>query len=207
VFITCDFIALLLQAAGGAIASIAKTQSVDNIGKDIMVTGVAWQVFSLALFATLCGEYALRVRNTSQVVLNPTFEELRNSRKFKAFLCALGVATLTIFTRSVFRCAELSGGFRGPLANQEVTFMILEGAMISIAVTSLTVCHPGLVFKDAWHTANWSMRNNDAQAAAEEKLETNISPLDYIQDVEAADLGTAETVSYESVRAGRPPST
>ena len=206
-FIICDFIALLLQAAGGAIASIATTQSVDNIGKDIMVTGVAWQVFSLALFAILCCEYAWRVRNASQVGLNPTFEELRNSRKFKAFLCALGVATLTIFTRSVFRCAELSGGFHGPLANQEVTFMILEGAMISIAVISLTVCHPGVVFKDAWHTADWSTRKNKAQAAAGEKLEQHISPPDYTQDLEAADLGTAETVSYKSVRAGRPPST
>jgi hypothetical protein len=172
-----------------------------------MVTGVAWQVFSLALFATLCGDYALRVTNASQIVLNPTFEELRNSRRFKAFLYALGLATLTIFTRSVFRCTELSGGFHGPLANQEVTFMILEGAMISIAIISLTVCHPGLVFKNAWHTADWSIRKNNAQAAAEEKLEQNISPPDYAQDVEAADLGTAETVSYESVRAGRPPST
>ena len=179
----------------------------DNIGKDIMVTGVAWQVFSLALFAILCGEYALKVRNASHIVLNPTFKGLRNSRRFKAFLCALGLATLTIFTRSVFRCAELSGGFHGPLANQEVTFMILEGAMISIAVISLTVCHPGLVFKNAWHTADWSMRKSNDRAAAEEKLKQNISPPDYAQDVEATDLGTAETVSYESVRAGRSPST
>ena len=85
--------------------------------------------------------------------------------------------------------------------------MILEGAMISLAVISLTIFHPGLVFKDAWHTADWSMRKNKAQAAADEKLEQKMTPPDYTQDVEAADLGTAETVSYENVRAGRPPST
>lgn len=178
----------------------------DNTGKDIMVTGVAWQVFSLALFATFCGKYAWGVTNASKMELNQNFEYLRNSRMFKAFLCTLGVATLTIFIRSVFRCAELSGGFHGPLANQEVTFMILEGGMISIAVISLTVFHPGLVFKEAWHTAEWSLRKNKG-TVADEKFERTISPPDYTADLETAELGTAETVSYESVRAGRPPST
>lgn len=55
-----------------------------------------------------------------------------------------------IFIRSCFRVAELQGGFGGALANQEVTFMILEGAMIIIASIALTVMHPGTIFKEAW---------------------------------------------------------
>lgn len=54
--------------------------------------------------------------------------------------------------------AELSGGFHSKLANDEVTFMILEGAMIIIAVAALTVTHPCFAFGSAWGEATWSLR-------------------------------------------------
>jgi hypothetical protein len=71
----------------------------------------------------------------------------------------LPIATTTIFVRSVFRVAELSGGFHGKLANQEITFMVLEGAMIIVAVVILTVLHPLFAFGSAWTDAGWSFRS------------------------------------------------
>ena len=123
-----------------------------------MVAGVAWQVFSLALFSAVCLDFARRVRRTSNTEMNPSFAEFRDSKKFKLFLFSLAAATLAIFTRCVFRVAELSGGFHGRLATQEVTFMILEGAMICIAVVCLTVFHPGWIFGQDWKVAAWSLR-------------------------------------------------
>jgi hypothetical protein len=70
----------------------------------------------------------------------------------------LGIATITIFIRSVYRVAELSNGFHGKLANQEITFMILEGAMIIIGVTAITIMHPHFAFGGAWGEAAWSLR-------------------------------------------------
>lgn len=171
VFIGFDFISLLLQAAGGGIASTANTVHMDNIGKNIMVAGVGWQVFSLLLFSTLCADFARRVKKASALEMNPQFTEFRASRKFKAFLAGLVAATLTIFIRSVFRCAELSGGFHGKLANQEITFMILEGAMICVAVICLTIFHPGLIFGKAWNLAGWNIRG---KAARTEKNEYDV---------------------------------
>ena len=159
IFIGCDFLSLLLQAAGGGIAASANTVSLDNVGKNIMVAGVAWQVASLALFVVLCLDFSQRIRKASETEMNPTFARFRASTKFKLFLCGLAAATLTIFTRSVFRCAELSGGFRGRLANQQISFMILEGAMICIAVVCLTIFHPGLVFGEIWQVAAWNIRH------------------------------------------------
>jgi hypothetical protein len=164
-FITCDFIALLLQAAGGGIASGANTTSTDKIGKDIMVAGVSWQVFSLALFAVLCADYAWKLRKAGHADMNPNCDDLRRSLYFRLFLWALGAATLAIFVRSVFRCAELSQGFKGKLANQQITFMVLEGAMIVIAVVLLTLFHPGRVFRHAWNELSWSLRSKEAQAS------------------------------------------
>ena len=130
------------------------------MGINIMVAGVSWQVASLAFFAILCAEFAWRVRQNGEHARNqsPDFISLRHSFFFKAFIFALGVATLTIFIRSLFRCAELSAGFHGALANNELTFMVLEGAMIIIAVSFLTVFHPGLSFQGKWNDAGWNLR-------------------------------------------------
>lgn len=61
--------------------------------------------------------------------------------------------------RCVFRVAELQSGFSGDLANNETLFMVLEGPMIIIAVTALTVFHPGLAFSGEWNDASWSFRS------------------------------------------------
>lgn len=65
---------------------------------------------------------------------------------------------MAIFIRSIFRVAELSEGFDGKLANDEATFMILEGAMIIIGVTAITVMHPCFAFGNDWSAATWSLR-------------------------------------------------
>jgi hypothetical protein len=39
-------------------------------------------------------------------------------------------------------------------------FMILEGAMISIATICLTVLHPAVCFQGAWHEANFNLRSS-----------------------------------------------
>ena len=67
---------------------------------------------------------------------------------------ALGIALLAIYVRSVYRVAELSEGFDGKIANYEIPYMILEGAMIIIASTLLTISHPALVFGDIWRQAS-----------------------------------------------------
>ncbi|OOF89857.1 hypothetical protein ASPCADRAFT_519604 [Aspergillus carbonarius ITEM 5010] len=155
VFVLCDLISLILQAAGGAITSIADADQADlaQSGVNIMIAGLASQVASLVLFMGLCLDYAWRVRKNS-CDLNPDvhMRDLRDSFIWKAFLGA----TLAIFIRSVFRVAELKGGFHSALANDEVDFMILEGAMIVIAILSLTALHPGVCFDGLWDQTKWN---------------------------------------------------
>jgi hypothetical protein len=69
IFVTADVISLLLQAAGGAIASIAakahpRTKAEKEMGDhgvNIMVAGLAFQVVSLCVFLGLWGEFEWRV--------------------------------------------------------------------------------------------------------------------------------------------------
>lgn len=65
---------------------------------------------------------------------------------------------MCIFTRSVFRVAELSNGFAGDLAQNEVSFMVLDGAMVAIASCALTIMHPGIGFHGRWADASFPFR-------------------------------------------------
>ena len=172
IFIGCDFTALVLQAVGGAIASTAPPgDPALHAGVNTMVAGVAWQVFALALFGALSIEFWLRVRRLGKGGLNPAFAGLRSKRVFEpVFIAAVFLAAVFIFVRSVFRCAELSGGFDGPLANEEVTFMVLEGTMIALACILLTVFHPGLVVgTEGWAAASWKGKKQGLEAGDAEK--------------------------------------
>jgi len=161
VFCSCDLVSLVLQALGGGIASSSNTVSGSNLGKNLMLAGLVFQVVSLLLFAILCGEFAWRVMYFKSS-WNAQYLSLLNSKKFKAFLIALAVAVVTIFVRCVYRCVELSGGFNGTLfVSDQAVFMVLEGVMIVLATTGLTVFHPGLVFGQAWHDATFSFRQNN----------------------------------------------
>jgi hypothetical protein len=167
VFIGCDVVALILQAAGGAIASTAPPFSqMQRSGINTMVAGVAWQVAALLLFAGASLDFWLRARSGGGRTVNdddPAWAQLRSRRLFQpAYIVAVFLAALFVFVRSVFRCAELSEGFGGPLANDEVTFMVLEGTMIILACALLTGFHPGIVLGGkAWSVASWKSSSNN----------------------------------------------
>ncbi|KAF4943223.1 hypothetical protein FSARC_14982, partial [Fusarium sarcochroum] len=142
IFVSCDFVALLLQAAGGAITASADDEDGSQMGIDIMIAGLASQVASMGLFCGICGHFAWKVLR-NPVKLDSRFTELRRSRRFRGMLFAIGLAVITILIRSIFRLIELQEGFDGKLANNELDFMILEGPMIFIGVIGLTIWHPG----------------------------------------------------------------
>ncbi|KAK9250323.1 RTA1 like protein-domain-containing protein [Lipomyces tetrasporus] len=160
-FITFDVISLGLQGSGGGIAASADTQSSVDLGKYIMLAGLGFQVVATFLFMIT------PVRHFGVEAREPCHATMRNSWKFRAFLWGLAVATTCIFARSVYRVAELSEGFHGPLANQQVTFMVLEGAMIFVAAGSQTFLHPGYCFNGSWETVNFSLRRSKKSRADE----------------------------------------
>ncbi|GAQ08722.1 sphingoid long-chain base transporter RSB1 [Aspergillus lentulus] len=169
IFVLCDFLSLVLQAAGGAITSTADhdQQDLRQTGINIMIAGLASQVASLGVFLCLCADFAWRVYKNPDK-LEESMYHVRKTLKWKAFLIGLTVATLAIFVRSVFRVAELREGFDGPLANDEVTFMILEGAMMVIATLCLTVLHPGYCFGGYWDQTSWKSIKRSSQLSLTE---------------------------------------
>ena len=172
IFLTADVVALILQSVGGGIANNAKTKEESNKGVNVMIGGLAFQVFSMTIFMLICCIFFLNVRkdNIRQKATNwaagkvdPPSQHVKGYTTFVAgtylfpststprlTLLAFAVAFLFILVRSCFRVAELSHGFNGKLANQEIPFMILEGGMMLAATVLMTLFHPGRYMKAEW---------------------------------------------------------
>jgi hypothetical protein len=85
IFMSNDFVSLLLQAAGGAIAAVATTRSFGNEGRYIMIAGLAFQVLSLAVFMVLWADFVVALRRVQDGEKASTFKDIREGWSFRAF--------------------------------------------------------------------------------------------------------------------------
>ncbi|KAF2787448.1 RTA1-domain-containing protein [Melanomma pulvis-pyrius CBS 109.77] len=146
IFITGDIFSLVLQGAGGGIAATADNgSSGQDIGTNLMIAGVIFQVVILVIFAICIGEYSLRCYR-HRAELAPESWELFNNTKFRLFSGSVFIAYICILVRCAYRIPELTGGWGSDLMRNEAEFIALEGVMIVLAVLVLTVCHPGIFF-------------------------------------------------------------
>lgn len=153
IFIPCDILALALQGAGGGIASTAgdndRTQA--DLGKDIMVAGLVIQVITLTVFMGLVADFAFRTHNRIRALgnaaLDPNYSHIRSSSQFKLFLLSLAGSTVCIYVRSIYRIAELSEGWDGPLLSNEGLFIGMESVFVVISVFLLNAFHPSRCFR------------------------------------------------------------
>ncbi|KAI5867837.1 RTA1-domain-containing protein [Durotheca rogersii] len=174
IFIPCDIISLVLQAAGGGLASSAFHQGEPTeTGDHIMIAGLAFQVFTLLVFTALSLDYGLNTlrHRRRQRALDPSpgpaaapAATAKRPLMFRLFPAALALSTVCILWRSVFRVAELSRGWTGPLMERQDLFVGFEGAMIAAAVLVLNVFHPSLCFgPDITDAAPFKMRPSAAK--------------------------------------------
>jgi hypothetical protein len=153
-FIPCDVISLVLQALGGGMASVA-SHNRDNpdLGSNIMIAGLAFQVATIAIFILCSVDFALRTvrrhRALGESALDqrPEVAHVRNSLRFKLFLGALSLAAFLILWRSAFRVAELSEGWSGAIMGDQGMFIGFEGVLIVVAVWVLLIFHPAFCMK------------------------------------------------------------
>lgn len=141
-----------------------------------MLAGLCFQVFTLLIFIVLSTDFALRTYRAVREkgvsgALDPTHAKLRSSKIFRGFLAALIFATLCIFTRSVYRVAELSEGWSGKLIQTQRYFIGLEGAIVAAGVLALNVFHPGYCFREGYERKGDMLRSPEqlTEVTAQEK--------------------------------------
>ncbi|KAK5172019.1 uncharacterized protein LTR77_003656 [Saxophila tyrrhenica] len=131
IFITCDVVATIVQVAGAALVGTAYSNQDDpSTPNNILLAGLAFQVFSFFVFLVILAWTLWKARQSSVSVA-------------RSFLVALVIATLAVYLRTCFRLAETAEGLMQTLSTHEVFFGCLEFAPIVVAVYLFTWWHPG----------------------------------------------------------------
>jgi len=146
IFIPCDLVSLALQGTGGGLSTSSSGSS--QIGVDVALAGLGFQVFTLTIFIGLAVDYAVRYTsyrraNSAEAQATPL------STRFFVFVAFLSAAIVLILIRCAYRIDELSQGYSGPLISDEGLFIALEGVMSLLACYALNVSNPGPVFDNA----------------------------------------------------------
>jgi len=132
IFITSDVIATVTQITGAALIGVRQSNRADPTdANNILLGGLAYQVFSIGIFIILSGAFIFRARHKIK------------KNGLTTFVVVFAAATLLIYLRTVFRLAETAQGLGGGLSTKEVYFGVLEFAPVVLAVLLLTIWHPG----------------------------------------------------------------
>ncbi|CAE6509724.1 unnamed protein product [Rhizoctonia solani] len=154
IFITADVTALVIQAVGGAMASIADTLDGAERGAHVMLGGIVIQLVAVALYTLLGLEFIIRFTYNRPARSNATGEPRKHGGWMGVpsgivwMLLGLAIATVFIIIRSIYRTIELTDGWNGTIISTEKWFNWFDGAPIVVAMFTFNVFHPGYFLRD-----------------------------------------------------------
>lgn len=153
-FIGCDILSIVLQAIGGALASIADDNQSTWEGTYVMIAGLASQAVSMSIFLSLLIHFLMKIYSnhsqreyTSTASLfcsnlfntktarayrltklepfyNQRFNSLRSRELFIYLPLAMLCGTICRYIRCIYRLVELSFGFNGYIITHEIFLFV-----------------------------------------------------------------------------------
>lgn len=109
IFVSCDIFSIVLQAVGGGIAASENVDLLD-IGDNIIVTGIAFQVATMFVCICLAADFgwqslkSRRAKTEADVYDGSGHPEFRGGKTwFKVSCIALAASFLFIFARCIYR--------------------------------------------------------------------------------------------------------
>jgi len=147
VFCSFDIVSLVVQAVGGAKASMANDHKGAQEGANIMLGGIIFQMVCITAYAILAAEFFLRFHNDKPVRSPEKLEgpPAPMDKRMQIMIAALIFNTTCLFIRAVYRTIELSDGWNGRIISTQVYFNVLDGAMVTLAIYTLNFAHPGFL--------------------------------------------------------------
>ena len=123
------------------IGSDEHVQKDPSTANNILLAGLAIQVFSFAVFLTLLCGSIWRVRRLAEKT------SWAYTSSAQALLLALFLASVLIEVRTIFRLVETAQGVFGYLSSHEAFFGSLEYLPVILAVTLRNIFHPGRLLR------------------------------------------------------------
>ncbi|RAL13546.1 RTA1 domain-containing protein [Aspergillus homomorphus CBS 101889] len=131
-FITSDVISTVVQIAGAVLVGVRESRQQDpSVANNILLGGLAYQVFAMTIFIVLAAVFLVRARVAMR------------DGGYTRFCLVFALATLMVYLRTIFRLAETAEGLLSNLATHEVYFACLEFAPIALVALLFAVWHPG----------------------------------------------------------------
>lgn len=142
-FVWLDILSFFIQAIGGVMLSPGSSQTVQKTGKNVYMTGVGIQELFIILFTALIVAFHVQVQRLEKTGNGPA------NKRWKWLTYALYVVLALITMRIIFRLIEFSAGsdISNPLPYHEIYALVLDAFPMVLALTILSVGHPGLVLK------------------------------------------------------------
>ncbi|KAK3947587.1 RTA1 like protein-domain-containing protein [Pseudoneurospora amorphoporcata] len=155
VFCTCDVISLVIQAVGGGMAAGESDKQGGDTkpGTHTMVAGIAFQLFTMTVFAALVLDFLRRVYKLAK---GRSDGQGGLTRNMKLTLLALFVSFVMIYIRSVYRTVELAQGWSGYLITHEGYFIGLDGSLMVVSAGIFLVFDPAVLLRDEVKKVNVS---------------------------------------------------
>ncbi|CAE6461402.1 unnamed protein product [Rhizoctonia solani] len=154
IFISADVTALVIQAVGGAMASIADTLDGAERGGRIMLGGIIIQLVAVVLYTILGIEFVVRFSLDRPARPKVTNEQRKHvgwidvPRGIIWMLVGLAIVTVFITIRGVYRTIELTDGWNGTIISTEKWFNWFDAAPIVVAMFTFNFCHPGYLLRN-----------------------------------------------------------
>ncbi|KAK1759822.1 RTA1 like protein-domain-containing protein [Echria macrotheca] len=163
VFVLGDVLSFLGQSAGGGILATAKTKKDQDLGNDVVLSGLGIQVIFFGLFIITTAIFHRRITS------RPTARSFAVAVPWQRFLLALYASSILILARSLFRMVEFGLGSDSVLMQQEVFLFVLDG-LLMLGVTLVFIWyHPGRILLGYKSVVGVS-RDGDVESSAGENF-------------------------------------
>ncbi|KAK5043550.1 hypothetical protein LTR84_011410 [Exophiala bonariae] len=140
IFVAGDVLCFFVQGGGGGILSSAdndKTKA--NLGKYVILAGLALQIVLFGLFIIVALIFHSRIRK------QPTPKSTRPEIQWQTMLHVLYGVSLLIMVRNLFRVVEYGLGRDGYLLSHEWPLYVFDAALMSLVMAALLWWFPTMI--------------------------------------------------------------
>ncbi|CAE6479844.1 unnamed protein product [Rhizoctonia solani] len=114
-----------------------------------MLAGIVIQLAAVTLFDLLSIEFVIRYAfGRPAHGASTDHEKHKIPKRVVLMLVGLGIASVFILIRSIYRTIELTDGWNGRIISTEKWFNWFDGGAIVMAMVTFNVFHPGFLIKD-----------------------------------------------------------
>ena len=128
----CNLIVIILLCIGLMLLGLVPLRGLFIASSKVLFGGLCIQCFCILIYCICYGRFWLRTRHLLR----------QSDKKLRRFVLSLGLSTILIFIRTLFRLAQVAESLYSGLSPNKTLFAIFEFAPMVVVVYLLAIWHP-----------------------------------------------------------------